>query len=159
MIRFRLRDPALPPRIKLDWKAYFLEFCQKHGEPVQWKGRLLFRDGWMYSASDYGGPETPPPKDFDELDQLCLSYWLVRRSTLLRRLSDLLQERRTLSIAQSDRSVPLQVLVRREEEDGMTRVGYAELDFTTLDTHIDWFKTDIAECDIRLRELNVERPG
>lgn len=65
-------------QLRLDWKAYFDAFCEKHGDPVEWGGRVLFPDGWTYSITSYQGPEYMPPEDPKALLRLQAEYWRVR---------------------------------------------------------------------------------
>ena len=77
------------PQLEIDWRAYFYRFVQEHGEPVEVSpiesdrfriySRLLFRDGWMYGAMDYQGPEFSPPGNPDQLRKLKLEYWTIEK--------------------------------------------------------------------------------
>lgn len=65
--------------IKVDWRAYFREFCEKHGRhPVEIGNRLVFPDGWSYARNSYEGPEWPPPADVLERRGLLRAYWKRR---------------------------------------------------------------------------------
>lgn len=80
-----IQDPAQlgSPKVRasVDWREVWLEFCRQHGgSPMFHKGRLLFGDGWQYSASDYRGPAQPPPEDPVALRNLLLVYWKRRRA-------------------------------------------------------------------------------
>lgn len=75
------------PKVTPDWKAYYLAFQKMHevegGGPVLYgdtEGVWLFGDGWRYSATDYAGPEFPPPEDERELIELQRFYWRRRRA-------------------------------------------------------------------------------
>lgn len=150
-----LKTPESGPpssHIKLDWRAYFLQFCRVHGEPVNYRGRLLFRDGWMYSSSDYAGPEYSPPEDFKELDILCTSYWLIRQSELGKKLQKLTHQKQSLSTLQADHHLPLQQTVWVSEEE-VTRRSVKDIDLSQLQAKIDWYTQDLEECTLRLKEL------
>lgn len=143
---------ALPQRkVTLDWRAYFIEFCRVHGEPVRYKDRLLFRDGFTYSATDYQGPEYPPPQDLNELDKLTLTYWKLRRQHLNTLMRSLLAEKKQLTEVQAGRSVPLQQ-VATIHEDGVAKKGYRSVDFDALNAKIAWVRDDLQECAERLRD-------
>lgn len=96
--------------LRPDWRAYFLDFCQRHGgDPVEAEGRLLFRDGWGYAHNNYRGPEYPPPNSLDELARLQLVYWRRRREILVRKRDKLMYDMESLAQAQQVRSAPIPV--------------------------------------------------
>ncbi len=136
-------------KIVLDWKAYFVSFCELHGEPVLTKGRLLFRDGWTYSSTDYQGPEYPPPKNLDELDVLILEYWTLRQSTVYKQLLKLQHELKTIRDVAQSRSMPLKRTIRNEE--GKTEAVTLTTD--AIELKINWLSDDLLECDDRLKEI------
>ncbi len=139
-------------KVQLDFKAYFLEFCKVHGEPVEYTGRLLYPDGWGYSLTEYEGPEFHPPLDNRELDILILNYWLIRRSNLHTLLLKCEHELKQLVDMQASHSLPLQQIVRIQEGD-RTRKHYKPLTTNTLEQKIDWIRLDLVECDKRLKEI------
>lgn len=141
--------------MSLDWKAYFIEFCRVHGEPVEHEGRLLFRDGWTYSRTDYQGPEWPPPADHAELDGLVRRYWQLRLSTVKTALENLLAKRKELTDLKAVKSLPLQQVTTDPEG----RRAYKRLDTAGLDTRIGWLAEDVAECETRLTELAKHGTG
>lgn len=143
-------------KVELDWKAYFIVFCEKHGEPVKYKGRLLFRDGWGYSASEYEGPEFPPPASLMELDVLTEKYWTIRQKELGKLITALLHEKDQLHKFQSQRDVPIQ-RVTSVMEDGKKRRGYQAVDLRMLDQKIEWVEADLIECDEQLQLIKKHR--
>lgn len=112
-------QPALPQvRMQLDWQAYYKRFAGLHGgSPIVYKGRQLFADGWGYSATDYAGPEYPPPKDKTELAKLQKVYWYTRWNRAKNELLVLEQRYAALKGLQSDKSAPLQQVVTTQNED------------------------------------------
>jgi hypothetical protein len=78
-----------PSERDLQWRPYFLKFCEQHGDPVTVGPRLLYPDGFQYSSDSYSGPEWQPPDDPEELQRLVLMYWQVRRGGLQERLTQL----------------------------------------------------------------------
>lgn len=159
--RRRVKPPApsmspLPQRkegVRLDWKAYFYEFCIVHGEPVIFKeNRLLFRDGWMYSATDYEGPEFPPPHNNQELDALVLQYWTIRKSQLTTAVTKLHHQIKTAKDAQATRNIPLQQTTYIQDGDRRRRT-HKPLDLSGIESRIQWIEADLIECEERLREI------
>lgn len=153
-----MSDPRLPspfPQrevVRLDWKAYFIVFCTTHGEPVEYEGKLLFRDGWGYSKTSYEGPEYPPPLDVKELDALVLRYWNLRLSWLRKLLMKWQHDRDTMQKLQLGRSVPLQQVTTVETDEGKKR-GYKPVDMRPFNIRIEWVERDIDECVERLQEI------
>lgn len=155
-----IRAPAAtqpsPQKIVLDWKAYFLEFCRKHGEPVQHGNRLIFKDGWTYSAFDYAGPEWHPPTDIHELDALVTRYWLIRQGIASRLLAIAVHDLQMLKDAMQGRDLPLQqVMIVEEKVQGgvKKRRGYKALSLQGLETRIQWLRDDVKEAEERLAEI------
>jgi len=105
------------PGIRLDWKRYFHSFMEKHGEPIKYAGRLLFPDGWGYSATSYQGPEYPPPEDAGELGLLQLQYWIVMADRLWQEKKSLDNRIRALEQWQQTRSMPLQQRIIYQDRD------------------------------------------
>lgn len=153
--RPRVKAPptsSSPQRIDLDWKAYFIEFCRVHGEPVVYQGRLLFRDGWSYSRTDYQGPEWAPSLDHRELDTMVCQYWVIRKGMVERSLDEAVGKLLRMQNLKSIKSIPLQQVVKTEEGK-----GYRPLDLSGLETRIQWLREDLAECIVRLTEIASER--
>lgn len=129
----KIKDSGRQPRgvdVKLDWRAYYQRFCEEHGDPVEWKGRLLFADGWGYSNMDYAGPEYPPPEipdrpgeiDQEKLKGLQVTYWKVRYKLISRRLAVVRGRLQALTNLSSQKSLPLQgVIPYYDEETGRKR--------------------------------------
>lgn len=103
-------DPLANPdrTVELNWYAYFKRFCEVHGEPVEFAGRLLFPDGYQYSNSDYAGPEWVPPSDPEKLSDLRRIYWQRRLQVVKERYKWLKAELEELAGVQYSRSAPLQ---------------------------------------------------
>lgn len=145
-------------KVRLDWREYFLRFCQVHGEPITIGSRLLFPDGWQYASTQYQGPEFAPPDDPDQLRELQLTYWRNRRTILAReyqRIKDVIDNLKT---SQNSRSVPLQqreVIEGHNEETGSkerkTRIG--NVDFQSLATIERRVRKDINQCALYIAEL------
>lgn len=104
-----LREPQRPKtKLRLDWKEYFKKFVEAHGEPIDRDGRLLFRDGWQYSSTQYQGPEYPPPEDPANLKGLKITYWRLLYERLSREVDETFQQIKMLTDWQNERSMPLQ---------------------------------------------------
>lgn len=147
------KDPSLQRiTVRLDWKAYFLEFCKVHGEPVLDSGRLLFRDGWTYSSTQYEGPEWGPPQNHKELDEIVLRYWQLRQATLSKLMLKLDHEYNQLKAVIISRSVPPQQVVFIQDGESRKR-AYRPLNLEPLEQKIAWVKTDLEECAERLKEI------
>lgn len=147
-----IRDGRLPDDPKIDWKGYFLRFCQAHGEPELLGGNLIFRDGWSYSGTDYKGPENPPSPDPIELDETVVRYWKGRRARCDQMLSKAIAVRERIETEQRKRSLPLQQTVFVQEE-GTTKKGAVSLNTSALDLKIKWLRADIEEADRALVEM------
>lgn len=141
-----------PTKVILDWKAYFLEFCKLHHEPVEYRGRLIFRDGWSYSNQSYEGPETQPPADPNELDQLVVTYWTLRKGQCEKILGKLLTELNELGRVQNEHSLPLMQVTLVKDKDEV-RKGAIRMDLDPLNDKIRWVTIDIRECIDRLKEI------
>lgn len=142
--------------VRLDWRAYFNRFCNDHGGfPVLVRGRLLFRDGWIYSSTDYAGPEWPPPEDAEELLDLKTEYWSLRREALLAIHRRIYSEVESLTAAQASKSSPLQHSFSYRDDDGQVSRGTADLDISAVRVKMDWVADDIKECDEHLRGLRL----
>jgi hypothetical protein len=118
---------------------------------------LLFRDGWTYSATDYEGPEFPPPTNTDELDALTLVYWRERKIQITAQMRKLAYEKEELEKVQLGRDLPLQQATLVEEA-GKYRKGYKPVDLSGLETRLAWMREDLAECHMRLSEIEEEYP-
>lgn len=149
-------------RVNLDWRAYFYKFCEVHGEPVQWKGALLFQDGWRYSATSYQGPEFPPLEDPVQNRKSMLRYWKIRHNIIR---AELLRLRETVSGIESlqrNKSVPLQqksaqhgkynqTLGRREAS-----VVVSDVDLTGARSRLEWLEQDEDLCKQKILEHSAQ---
>ena len=154
-------------RIRLDWKAYFVAFCQEHGEgPLFHRGRLLFRDGWTYSSTDYKGPEWPPPEDEEELLKLLLTYWTLRRSAVKKELVSEAIKLAQLKEATMVRSAPLQQSIPVTDGNGFRTGGMAaiRLELFDFEKRVEWLEEDVKLCQneindkaVKLKLLRAER--
>lgn len=105
--------------VTLDWREYWNAFKQAHGgDPVNWRGVLLFRDGWTHAAKDLEGPEWPPPEDPEELRLSKLAYWTIRLAILRDERDQLRQLMKELRQVQASRSAPLKQAVWSRDEEG-----------------------------------------
>lgn len=137
--------------VQLDWIAYYETFKQVHGDPVQWKGRLLFRDGWGYSLNDYKGPEYNPPTNEERLKELMLIYWRIYSVLVTRELQRLEATIEGLRYFQTQKSAPLQW---RDTHDWDRKSGGPLEARAALDTSRD---VDLNDFDGRLGELRAMR--
>jgi hypothetical protein len=153
----------LAPRgaVELDWIAYYREFDARHGgDPVQFRGRLLWRDGWTYASTDHAGPEWAPPQDPKELKAFQLAYWSKRKAALTQQLRSLEDDVANLKETQRVRPVPLQIVERTR---AINELGFPvmkstnkEIDFDVLAAIIKDMRTDVAECNVEIRLLKGE---
>ena len=148
------------PQVELDWTAYYNEFKQLHGKwPVKYKGRVLFPDGWTYSASELAGPEWPPPTDPEELRKLQLAYWLIRRGMVRDEHHVLKTTVEFLADLQSKKSAPLQHkhFVYNDETGRHSlqsdAVNVAEMRAGRL----KWLEDDLVECEERIHQLRMAK--
>src|SRR5437899_1081050 len=112
----------------LDWKRWYLRFSEIHGgNPLQWRGRSLFPDGWRYSNSDYSGPELAPRYEA-EARELQLVYFRLRLNAVEIECADI---RRQLSTIDDD-------------------------DLEQAEARLAWLEQDAAESQRRLDELLKE---
>lgn len=135
----------------LDWRAYFIEFCKVHGEPVEYKTGLLFRDGWKY-AMEYAGPEYPPPSDHEELDTLVVAYWTIRHKQCKIAFDRVYVERQRIEGLKGNHSLPLRQVTIIGKGQERRRLS-SELDTKPLDDRLKWLREDIEECEKNLAEI------
>ena len=146
-------------KIRLDWRAYFYQFLEEHGEPVETDGVLLFHDGWRYSCRNYQGPEYPPPTDQRLLRRLQQAYWTKLKQKYTQEAGQLrlqiqgLEERATVT------SLPLQqrLLIPESNESGFTiyRKGEpTDLNLTVLKRQLTDLRQLTIECNLKLQELS-----
>lgn len=145
-------------RVELDWQAYYDAFKAEHGDPVAHGGRLLFADGWTYSATDPAGPEWPPPKDERELLALQLAYWETRRRLVVTERDHLRGIVRTLREMQSGKSIQLvQRVAVRDELTGKPVLRSVPARAEDIEGgRLMLLELDARDCESRLLELRRE---
>lgn len=149
------KDPAQRLHIQLDWQAYFKRFCEAHGgEPLEYKGRLLFRDGWQYSNSDYAGPEFAPPIDLAACLALRVTYWRRRREAVALELYELENSYQGLQQLQAKLTAPLQCTIRYENDEGKSELRTEDINFEMMAERLSWLRSDIQDCNTHLSELS-----
>lgn len=131
----------------IDWVGYYENFRDKHGEPVSYQGRILFPDGWTYSATDFKGPEYPPPEDKLQLWEMQKAYWIIRKAMLLVEFSDLKVKAECIVELQSVKDAPLMFLQTTIKEDGTKEKLSQEFDLTILIDRLDFLTQQITVCD------------
>lgn len=154
--------PKAPPEatVYLDWRAYFYRFMEAHGgNPVHHNGRLLFHDGWQYSATAYQGPEWPPPEG-DELKQLQITYWTLRLNVVKPQADNLRRELQHLHHLQKGLSAPLMQAVQTwVPADGNTpghyRIDRTEVNLEPVKLRLEFLEQDVKDCEAKLKELRA----
>jgi hypothetical protein len=149
----KLLPPLPTSEIELDWRAYFEEFCAAHGgEPVEFEGRLIFRDGWAYSKSDHKGPEWAPGTE-QERTRIALAYWTMRRAILETERQALSASVEEMRLLQLHRSAPLMVRAIKYDDDGvLVGMETKPLDTAALADRLTELEREIAECDTMLNQ-------
>lgn len=148
------------PQMRMDWKAYYLAFCEAHGGfPMQDRGRLLFPDGWTYSSTSYIGPEWGPPEDRQEFLELVQRYWRLRRVLVKNELSYRKQVLEGLQEMSHTRSVPLQSVITIKtgelgQETSETIKGAVDLD--SMRYNLQEVVKDLDICEEHIRTLTIE---
>lgn len=137
----------------LDWRAYYLKFQERHGDPVTLGGRLVFPDGWSYSSTDHAGPEWPPPEDAKELNSLLQDYWTRRLVLVKAEYLQLSYDLRLLKQIAETRDAPLQHVVSIADDNGAVRTQTMDLDFGLLETHVRHLGMDLERCQDELANL------
>lgn len=149
-----LKSPLPHLQVRLDWKTYFEKFQEEHGQPLEYKGRLLFADGWQYSASDYAGPEWPPPTDERALRLMQRTYWFIRRRLAANELYVLQGQYSGLRSLQGAKSIKLQnSFISVDHETKKLNKTVEDLDFAMFEGRIAWLEMDLRESDQHLNEL------
>lgn len=152
------------PQLEVAWDDYFKDFCDRHGKfPLMFQGRLLFEDGWMYSAVDHKGPKWPPPEDERERHRLMRSYWKMRRNAIKRELpgAEALLSQIEELIEYAD-DVPIKHRVRfvGANERGESAWQKEERPLSEyaagLRQRIEWLKVDLALCDMKIVNPEAE---
>jgi len=160
-MRIPLSKPTNGIVIRIDWKAYYLKFVEQHGGfPVHYLGRLLFRDGWMYSATDHKGPEWNPLYDNEgkevppeKLIELKVAYWSLRLKSLRLAHRELVQAFDSLKQLQLSRSAPMQHTVTYVDDEGIRVTKSVDLNLQALETRMEWAAKDVEECELHLAQL------
>ena len=143
--------------IHLDWREYYKGFEKRHGEPILWKGRLLFRDGWQYSSTDYAGPEWEPPTDPVLLHEVQYLYWQERLKLVSTECEQLEMQLKGLVNLQQAKSLPLVRKVKRWDPDSNSmKVDREEVSPDIFKGRLDWLHADIEECN---EQLQIIRQG
>ena len=138
--------------VKLDWYSYFMEFQRIHGgNPVEYKGWLLYQDGYRYSPNNYAGPEVEPEPH--ETLHFMREYWRIRREVVAAKAREMERTLLYLEQERSVRSAPLQQRTVTELEDGTMKYETAELDIESLQVRLKWLQDDEADCTQRLEAL------
>lgn len=145
-------------KLVLDWRAYYYSFVEKHGEPIELAGCLLFPDGWRYAKEDYQGPEYPPPEDPRELLELQLQYWTVKKATVESELKHTTNQMQALQGWQENRDLPLQqvLIYKTRDEEGKVRMQRGEpedLDLSAFEVKCEDLSALLTECEQQLKEL------
>lgn len=150
------------PAVELDWAAYWRAFQDLHGgDPVRVGGRLLFRDGWTYSAYDHAGPEWPPPREPGQLRALQKEYWSAHRWRVNAEREDLVRRADALDGEARARSVgQLFVRVAVAGDGGAPTTASLPLDTGAMRARAQHLKDLLDECDAALKALGgPPRPG
>lgn len=159
-----LQTREVPLRLlnwKLDWKLYFRKFCEKHGgkhgNGVEIDGRLIFEDGWGYSAVDYRGPEFRPPTG-PALKALMTRYWTERLGIVKDEIKFLSVARENLRDSMLKTNMPLMRELRRDERKQFRsmmkqRIDIREVSLDKIDERLRWLEADAAECERKIKEL------
>lgn len=148
-------------RVQLDWKAYFEAFSSLHGGyPVNYKGVLLFQDGWTYSAFHYEGPETAPPTNPRELNTLLRAYWRTRKSIAIRERKELSRLLESLKDIQRQHSAPLQTVVRYLDTQTKSIQSKSEpVDIRLLEMELEQVVREVEHCDETLVSIEEKLSG
>lgn len=143
--------------IQLDWQGYFRKFCAAHGgNPVTFKGRLLFRDGWQYHMN-HEGPEYPPPEEFRLLKSYKSAYWHTLRVLIRKELHEVGGQLTMLTTIQHRYSLPLQAVVTYRDEDGEQRQVRGDLETASLIKEFDFLRERLLECNRHIENFARER--
>ncbi|MCI0743482.1 MAG: hypothetical protein L0Y72_31020, partial [Gemmataceae bacterium] len=140
----------------LDFRAGFKQFCEEHGEPLDdGNGRLLFFDGWRFSATSYKGPAEPPPSDPVQLAELRRTYWRLRREEVLRQIGELKKQLTELEKLQQEHSLPLFIAGKTVWHAGQGRWRKTKSKPLNLQDMIDrmnWLLSEEKTCDSLLSQ-------
>lgn len=146
-----------PVSVVLDWKQYFKEFSKTHGDnPVEWRGQLLFHDGWRYEMR-YEGPEHPPPEDKAALRRMQYHYWHERRRIVRRRINEVEDSYNAFIQQAATRSIPLvqSVVYITDDEDGKRTMRRTQepFDVSVIAGRLQWMKQDLEYAEQQMRSI------
>lgn len=155
-----------PPSFQVDWREYFRRFCQAHGgaahPPFMKSGRLWFFDGWGYSATDWAGPEYPPPADKDELTRVKRIYWKLRRTAVrleLFKATYVMEEIERL-VASHDLVPPVRVEWWEDDESlpggGKWNQALKDIDVGEARERVRWLQDDLTVCEFKIADPDWE---
>lgn len=146
---------------KVNWQAYFKEFCKVHGgDPVLYEvqpeskqsGCLLFRDGWTYGRT-VKGLELPPASK-QQQKFLIKQYWTIRSEILTEEFRRRSEDIRELAKLQAARSAPLIVPGWPQiQDDGSKRFAETAIDFKALLYKVQEIREMLDECHEKLVEV------
>lgn len=145
------------PQVRVDWREVWEAFKREHGEPVQYRGLLLFPDAWTHASADLRGPEWPPPENPNERRTMMLHYWLIRRKVVKVERDYWWNTITQVREVQRSRSVPVPVYVRsltRDDDTGklkLTRHAVSPDDWEA--GRLNQLNLALAECEEKIREL------
>lgn len=139
--------------VRLDWKAYFDQFVEVHGEPILHNDWLLFKDGWRYGLHhSYQGPEKEPPQDIQERNAFIRIYWQHQIEGMTAERDAILRNVEAVKGWSYTRSLPLQSkTVYKDRDDAgkeITKITKA----TNLNT--EHLERKAADLDIAIKEGN-----
>ena len=120
------------------------------------KDKLLWRDGWRYSATDYRGPEVAPPKDPCERRKLVRGYWLTRLALVNLQRRYLAEQLVGLEETSRSRSAPLQAWRPGRDDKGKRMVLRGELDLRAVRDRLDLLRADAEQCEAKIKEVRTE---
>lgn len=165
--------------LRINWSAYYVEFSRTHGgDPVLYKqdkdtgkgGYFLFRDGWMYSAASYTGPEYPPLDDEDCVYKI-RQYWTIRMRVLELELREMKDDALQLARLQDSRSaamlhdrlgvVSTTVTETEEADDTGRRTSKQKIVSVDLDwmiAKIQDLTSEVAQCHRELVKIEPPPP-
>lgn len=147
------------PRMRVDWRQYFRDFCEKHGDPLTHPSGavLLFPDGWSYSATSHRGPEWPPPDDPQQHWEQVRLYWRLARLGIRRELVVAREELAGVVAAVQLRSACLTVTttVRDPDTGAATRVS-TPLDPADFRARVAELEADLAGAESKVRACETE---
>lgn len=147
--------------IELDWEDYFRDFCAAHGRPIELEGRLVFPDGWTYSATDYEGPEEPPPIGPNDCRALRLKYWKERYRIIRVELMEAWAEQKYLKQLQAVKSIPLKQAhaIPDDDKPGYFRTQRSRIDFEMLNLQEKRLKKELLLAQQEISKLLGEVSG